>query len=220
MLPVSFLCHLQIRCSWSEGYVLLQTVFDTFTNFNFVSMKHFHKKFLLALIWGLLLAGSTLYGQRQLTGRVTDSDNGEPLIGASVIVKGTTVGAVADVDGRYTLRLPEGATELRISYTGYSEQTIAIGASDVLDVQLSPGAALEEVLVIGYGSVKKEDKTGSVQAVTSENFNSGAIVSPEQQISGKIAGVQVSSNGGEPGGGRNIFARRRRSCAPICRLCY
>lgn len=170
-------------------------------------MKHFHKKFLLALIWGLLLAGSTLYGQRQLTGRVTDSDNGEPLIGASVIVKGTTVGAVADVDGRYTLRLPEGATELRISYTGYSEQTIAIGASDVLDVQLSPGAALEEVLVIGYGSVKKEDKTGSVQAVTSENFNSGAIVSPEQQISGKIAGVQVSSNGGEPGGGISIRIR-------------
>lgn len=170
-------------------------------------MKHYHKKFFLTLAWSLLLVGGSLFGQRQLTGRVTDVENGEPLIGASVIVKGTTAGAVTDYDGRYTLRLPEGSTELRISYTGYTEQTLAIGALDVMDIQLSPGAALQEVLVIGYGSVKKEDATGSVNAVTSEDFNGGAIVSPEQLIAGKIAGVQINSNGGEPGGGISIRIR-------------
>ena len=170
-------------------------------------MKHFNKKNFLTLLWCLLVAGSSLYGQRQLTGRVTDTDNGEALIGASVIVKGTTAGSVTDAEGRYTLRLPAEARELRISYTGYTEQTIAIGVSDVIDVALIPGAALDEVLVIGYGSVKKEDKTGSVSAVTSEDFNGGAIVSPEQLIAGKIAGVQISSNGGEPGGGISIRIR-------------
>ncbi|HRI60784.1 MAG TPA: TonB-dependent receptor [Saprospiraceae bacterium] len=170
-------------------------------------MKHFNKKIFLTFVWSLLLTGSALYGQRTLTGRVTDVDNGEALIGASVIVKGTTAGAATDADGKYTLRLPEGASQLRISYTGYSEQTIAIGASDVIDIQLSANAELEEVLVIGYGSVKKEDKTGSVNAVTSEDFNGGAVVSPEQLIAGKIAGVQISSNGGEPGGGITVRIR-------------
>lgn len=170
-------------------------------------MKQFHRKFFLALLWGLFLAGSTLYGQRQISGRVTDADNGEALIGASVVVQGTSSGAVTDADGRYAIRLPEGATTLRVSYTGYSEQVTPIGASDVMDFKLSTNAQLEEVLVIGYGSVKKEDATGSVNAITSEDFNGGAIVSPEQLIAGKIAGVQISSNGGEPGGGISIRIR-------------
>lgn len=181
--------------------------FYIFTNFSFARMKIFHKKFFFTLAFLALMTGSALYGQRQITGKVTDADNGESLIGASVIVQGTTAGAITDYDGNYVLRLPEGATMLRISYTGYSEQTVAIGSSDVMNFQLVPSAQLEEVLVIGYGSVKKEDATGSVNAVNSEDFNGGAIVSPEQLIAGKVAGVQITSNGGEPGGGVSIRIR-------------
>lgn len=170
-------------------------------------MKQTYKKIYFTLIWCLFMAGSALYGQRQLTGTVTDAETGESLIGASVIVQGTTVGAVTDVEGRYVIRLPEGANMLRVSYTGYSEQTVSIGASDVMDFKLLPSAQIEEVLVIGYGSVKKEDATGSVNAITSEDFNGGAIVSPEQLIAGKIAGVQITSNSGEPGGGITVRIR-------------
>ncbi|MBX2892922.1 MAG: TonB-dependent receptor [Saprospiraceae bacterium] len=170
-------------------------------------MKHFNKKFLLTLVWSFVLSGSVLFGQRQITGRVTDADNGEALIGASVIVKGTTVGAITDFDGRYTLRLPDDATEIRYSYTGYAEVILAIGTSDVMDVQLSPGTALDEVLVIGYGSIKKEDATGTVNAVSEKSFNRGAIVNPEQLLAGKVAGVSITPNSGEPGAAASIRIR-------------
>lgn len=170
-------------------------------------MKQFSQRFLFTIACLLFLSSAALYGQRQISGRVTDAENGEALIGASIAVKGAPAGAVTDYDGRYTLRLPEGATELRFTYTGYAEQTLVIGASNVIDVQLLPGAELDEVVVIGYGTVKKSDATGSVGAITSEDFNGGPIVSPEQLIAGKIAGVQITSNSGEPGGGISIRIR-------------
>jgi TonB-linked SusC/RagA family outer membrane protein len=173
-------------------------------------MKHFQQKLFFTLTFCLFFLGTALYGQQQITGRVSDSDNDEPLIGASVIVKGTTVGAVTDADGRFTLQLPEGAAELRISYTGYTDQTVAIGASNVVDVKLIPGAALEEVLVIGYGTVKREDATGLVQTVTAETFNKGAITSPQELFAGKIAGVVVTTDG-SPGSGSKIRIRGESS---------
>lgn len=170
-------------------------------------MKQFQQKLFYILTCSVFLCSSVLYGQRQISGRVTDAENGEALIGASIAVKGTTTGTATDFDGRYTLRLPDGATELRVSYTGYTEQTVVLGTSDVVDVKLEPGAALEEVIVIGYGTVKKEDATGSVNSVTSKDFNNGPIVSPEQLIAGKIAGVQITQHSGEPGGGISIRIR-------------
>lgn len=161
---------------------------------------------LLLLAGALLLGGGTALAQRQISGRITDADSGEPLIGASVSVPGTTVGAITDYDGNYHITAPEGATSLRIAYTGYAEQTIDIGSGTTFNAQLTAGLALAETVVIGYGTVRREDLTGSVQAVGTKDFNRGAITGPQELLAGKVAGVQVTT-GGDPGGGSVIRIR-------------
>jgi iron complex outermembrane receptor protein len=123
------------------------------------------------------------------------------------LVVGTSIGTITEYDGTYSLTIPAGASSLEFSYTGYTTQTIAITAANVLDIALQPGQVLEEVVVIGYGSVKKEDATGVVATISADEFNRGAIVSPDQLIAGKVAGVQISSNSGEPGGGAKVRIR-------------
>lgn len=145
--------------------------------------------------------------QSTITGTVTDAENGEPLIGANILVTGTSTGTITDFDGTYTLNLPDGATSLEFSYTGYTSQTVDINGRSVVDVQMSAGELLEEVVVVGYGSVKKSDLTGAVTAVTEEDFNQGVISSPEQLIQGRAAGVQITQTNGEPGAGINIRIR-------------
>lgn len=154
----------------------------------------------------LLLATGMAYGQRQITGTVTDAETGEGLIGVTVAAVGVSAGAVTDYEGNFRLDLPEGVTELRFSYTGYAEQIVAIGASNVMDVRLSPGLALQETVVIGYGTVKREDATGAIQTVAAKDFNGGALVSAQELIVGKVAGVVVTPNA-DPGGGATIRIR-------------
>lgn len=159
----------------------------------------------LLLVAALLLCTAS-FAQRTITGTVTDAQNGEPLIGANVLVAGTSSGTITDFDGTYSLDVPEGYTELEFSYTGYKAQKVTIGASGVIDVALAAGEVLDEVVVIGYGSVKKEDATGSLTAVGNEDFNKGALVSAENLITGKVAGVQITPSA-TPGGGGNIRIR-------------
>lgn len=154
----------------------------------------------------LLLGSGFIYSQRTITGTVTDGDNGEPLIGVNILVTGTSVGTITDFDGTYSFELPANAESLTFSYTGYQSQTIPIGASNVIDVQLKAGAVLSEVVVIGYGTVKREDATGSVTAVNSKDFNRGAITGAQELLAGKIAGVQITTDG-TPGGGAQIRIR-------------
>ncbi len=170
-------------------------------------MKQIQQRSFLTLICLMCLGGTALLAQRQLSGKVTDAENGEPLIGASIFAMGTTVGAISDYDGNYKISLPEGAVQIRVAYTGYTEQIINVGAANIIDVKMSPGAAIEEVVVIGYGTVKKEDATGSVNAVAEKSFNRGAIVSPQQLLAGKIAGVSITPNSGEPGANASIRIR-------------
>ncbi|MBK7937953.1 MAG: TonB-dependent receptor [Lewinellaceae bacterium] len=170
-------------------------------------MKPIQHKLLLTLIGVLFLGATALVAQRQVSGRVTDAETGEPLVGASIFAVGTTTGAISDFDGRYRLSLPESVTGLRFTYTGYAEQVLALGASNVVDVQMVPGEAIDEVVVIGYGTVKKGDATGAVNAVGEKSFNKGAIVSPQQLLAGKIAGVSITPNSGEPGANAAIRIR-------------
>ncbi|MBK6931663.1 MAG: SusC/RagA family TonB-linked outer membrane protein [Saprospirales bacterium] len=155
----------------------------------------------------MMLLSNFAVAQRTVTGKVTDAENGEPLIGATVTVVGTTRGAVTDIDGAYSVQVPEGSTQLRYAYTGYAEQVVDLTASNAMDIAMKPGTLLDEVVVVGYGAVRKTDATGAVTSVTEESFNKGVIVAPEQLIQGRAAGVQITSSSGEPGAGINIRIR-------------
>ena len=154
---------------------------------------------------------SLAISQRTITGVVTDGENGDPLIGANILIVGTSTGTVTDIDGSYSLQVPAGATQLEITYTGYTAHRATIGASNVIDVKLSSGALLDEIVVVGYSSVKKSDLTGSVVAVGEKDFNKGLVVSPDQLIQGKAAGVQILNNSGQPGGAATVRIRGNSS---------
>jgi TonB-dependent starch-binding outer membrane protein SusC len=155
----------------------------------------------------VLALGSFAFAQRTVKGKVTDASSGESLIGANVVAKGTTSGGVTDIDGMYSISIPAGSSAIEISYAGYETQTIALGTSNTVDVALKAGRVLEDVVVVGYGSVKKSDATGAVAAISEKDFNKGVIVSPEQLMQGRVAGVQITAASGEPGGGIDIRIR-------------
>ncbi|MBL7813883.1 MAG: TonB-dependent receptor [Saprospiraceae bacterium] len=142
-----------------------------------------------------------------VSGKVTDNNN-EPLVGVSIRVDGTTdKGTVTDVDGKYSLSTPSDG-KLVFTFVGYETQTIAINNQSVIDVKLvSSASALNEVIVIGYGSTTKKDMTGSVKSLKNTEFNKGIITSPEQLLQGKMSGVNVTSASGEPGGIQSITVR-------------
>ncbi|MEM6963980.1 MAG: TonB-dependent receptor [Bacteroidota bacterium] len=159
------------------------------------------------VLLAVLLLGLSVSAQRTITGTVTDAENGETLIGANVIVEGTSVGTSTDIDGNYTLEISADAKVLVFSYTGFAGQSVTIGASNIINVQMSSGEVLDEVVIIGYGSTKKEDATGSIQEVDQRVFNKGQLTSPQELLSGKIAGVSISTNSGAPGEGSTIRIR-------------
>ncbi len=164
------------------------------------------KKLYLPLLLVLFVVGFAS-AQRTVTGSVTN-DEGEPLIGASILVKGTTVGTVADFDGSYTLDVPEGSNELVISFTGYGEQTIEIGDNNTIDVVLAEGVELGEVVVTGLG-IKREKKALGYGVSTIE---SGSIQGkPESDIArilrGKATGVDINQTSGLAGSGTNVIIR-------------
>ena len=165
--------------------------------------KQLQRFVMLAVFWvcGMGFADA----QRTITGTVTDGA-GEPMIGVNVLVLGTTVGTVSDFDGGYTLQVPAGATQLQFSYTGYDAIVMDIGTAAQVDAIMTEGAILEDVVITGYGTVKRENVTGSIATVKSDDFNKGAITSPQELLSGKVAGVNVVTNG-EPGGGAVIRIR-------------
>lgn len=147
--------------------------------------------------------------QQVISGRVTDEQN-QPLSGVSVRLKGENAATTTDNSGQYRLSVPSGATRtLEFSMMGYTPVTRTIdGPTSTIDVSLSPTVSdLEEVVVIGYGVQSRRDLTGAVTTVTAEEFNQGPIVSPQQLIQGKIAGVNIGVTSGEPGAGQTITVR-------------
>ncbi|NNK89040.1 MAG: TonB-dependent receptor [Saprospiraceae bacterium] len=166
------------------------------------------RPFILAIIFTSL--GVFASGQRTISGVLTDAQTGEALIGANILIKGTSVGTITDIDGSYSLDIPGDATTLVFSYTGYTPQEVELTDSNVIDMSLSFGEFLEEVVVIGYGTVKREDATGSIQSVSSESFNKGSITGPQELLAGKVPGVSITT-GGDPGGGSKIRIRGESS---------
>lgn len=143
---------------------------------------------------------------RTIQGEVTDAQNGEALIGATVMVEGEKGGTVTDFDGNFKLQVTSSAKKVKISYIGYIDKVIAI--SDNMKVKLEPERqSLGDVVVIGYGTARKSDLTGSVATVNSKDFNKGLVSSPEQLINGKVSGVQIMSNSGSASAGSTIRVR-------------
>ena len=143
---------------------------------------------------------------RTIKGEVTDAQNGEALIGATVMVEGEKGGTVTDFDGNFSLQVSSSAKKIKVSYIGYIDKVLSI--SDNMKVKLeSDSKALADVVVIGYGTARKSDLTGSVATVKSKDFNKGLVSSPEQLINGKVSGVQIMSNSGSASAGSTIRVR-------------
>lgn len=178
--------------------------------------KHFHKslvryrlsgtdarKFRLTALWSLLFVLITVYGHAQATfsvkGTVT-SDKGEGLPGASVILKGTSTGTTTDVDGKYSLNVPDGAGTLVFTYIGYVNQEIAIGNRSQLDVKLLVNdKTLDEIVVVGYGTQKKATLTGSVSEVKGADIVKSPQPNVSNSLAGRFSGFVANNRGGEPG---------------------
>ncbi|MHA7057967.1 SusC/RagA family TonB-linked outer membrane protein [Aquimarina sp. M1] len=167
-------------------------------------MKTFTKSTLF-LLW---LIPMSFFAQSTVNGTVTDATNGQPIPGVNIIVKGTTNGTSSDFDGNYTLSGVNNGDIIEFSYVGFVPQEFTYSGNARIDVGLQVDAAeLEQVVVIGYGSVRKKDLTGSVTTVTADDFNQGVTTSPDQLIKGRTAGVTVIDNGGAPGEGSTIRIR-------------
>ena len=165
------------------------------------------KKTNLLLLFCALFFSMNLQAQNSLNGKVTDDVTSDPIAGVNVVIKGTSSGTASDFNGDFSVNVKEGDV-LVFSYVGYSTSEITYNGELSIEVSLSEDASvLDEVLLIGYGSVRKDDLTGAADLITSDDFNQGSVLSPEQLISGKLAGVSVTSGGGAPGEGQAIRIR-------------
>ncbi len=150
---------------------------------------------------------SVTWAQTLVTGTVTD-DQDSPLPGATVLEKGTANGTTTDFDGNFTISVTNQNAVLVVSYLGYTTTELPLNGQTTVTLQLTEDATqLEDVVVVGYGTQKKSDVTGSIASIKSEDFNQGVVANPGQLVQGKLAGVNVTSVSGEPGAAQNIIIR-------------
>lgn len=166
----------------------------------------------LCFVFVMLVVQCAFAQDRTITGTVTDNKQ-EPLIGVNVVVKGnTSVGAITDLDGKYSLSVPEGKATLVFSYIGYVTQEVSVGSRNTVDVVLVDDAqALDEVVVVGYGVVKKRDLVGSIASVKSQDITAVPTSNVLESMQGKIAGLDMTRSSGQPGSSFNFTIRGNRS---------
>jgi hypothetical protein len=167
-------------------------------------MKTLQKKLLLFL----LIFPIGMFAQNTLKGVVLEGKTQQPLPSVSVAIEGTNTMTATDFDGNFTLSNLKKGQKITFSFIGFTSQTLVYENQSSVTIRLVEDLQeLKDVVVIGYGAVKKKDATGTVELITSKDFNDGPVLSPQQLISGKVAGVSISSNGGSPGEGSNINIR-------------
>jgi len=164
-------------------------------------MKYFKR--IQALVMLFLSLG--IFSQQSVSGLITDM-SGDNLPGVNIVIKGTNVGVSSDFDGNYQINAENGQI-LVFSYIGYNNIELTVKGANQDVVMTESDSELDEVVVIGYGSVKKKDLTGAVDLVSAKDFAKGSVVSPQQLIQGKVAGVSIVSNSGAPGDGANVLIR-------------
>ena len=166
------------------------------------------------ILLALLFLSSQLFASAKgsipaytIKGQVT-SATGETLVGVSIKVKGTATGTSTDVNGKFSISVPDNKSILVFSYIGFKTEEIAVNGKETINVTLEADAtSLTEIVVVGYGTARKKDLTGSVTVITAKDFQKGNITTPEQMIAGKVPGVSITSNGGQPGSGSTIRIR-------------
>ncbi len=156
-----------------------------------------------------LLSTSLTFAQISIvTGTVSDPVENMPIPGVTIVVKGTTSGTITDLDGKYSINLPEGGTTLIYSFVGYATQEVIVNGRTSIDIELEESVVeLSEVIAIGYGTQKKSDKTGAVSNIKSSELNTGVLTDPIQGLQGKSAGVSVTKKGGDPNAGFSVKIR-------------
>ena len=161
---------------------------------------------LLLFVAGFLMTAVS-YAQTTVSGNVTD-DTGEPVIGASVMIVGTSTGTVTDFDGNYSISKVDQNASLQVSYIGYKTEKVAVNGRTKIDIQLKPdNEVLDEVIVVGYAVGSKRTVSGAIDRVKKEDMNKGIVSSPADALKGKVAGVVITQSGGDPMGGTNIRVR-------------
>lgn len=165
------------------------------------------KTILKQVLFLLFLIPALTWAQTKVSGTITDGLTGMPLGGVNVIIKDTSQGTSSGFDGNYTINVTNGQT-LVFSFVGYTSREVVYAGQQQLDITLLEDAdLLDEIVLIGYGETTQQNATGAVSKVSSEEFNQGAIVAPEQLLAGKTAGVRITSGNGAPGGGSEIRIR-------------
>lgn len=164
------------------------------------------KRTLLSFI-AMLLSLQLALAQRQITGTVRGGDTNEPLIGASILVTGTKIGAVANIEGKFSITVPNDAATLQVSFIGYTSKDVAIKGISNVEVLLAPGKELNEVVVVGYTSQRKEDLTGSVAVVELKPIKNNSSGNPMQSLQGRVAGLYVEKDGSPNGSNGRILIR-------------
>ena len=162
---------------------------------------------LLLVTWQLSFAQD-----KTVTGKVIDSKDGTPVVGASVVVKGATTGTTTKADGTFSITVTGTAKAITISSIGFEAQEIAVSGKSTVDVSLvATNSTLNEVVVTGYGTARKRDITGSVASVQAKDFNKGPITNPDQLLQGKVAGLQIINSSGQPGAATIVKIRGNNS---------
>jgi len=161
---------------------------------------------LISLSFLILLSSTAAFAQITVKGIIYDTDK-TPLAGATLQITGTNTKTQSDAEGKYQITAPNGTSRLTVSFVGYESQTVSINNQTLLNITLSSLNNLEAVVVIGYASVRKNDLTGAATTVSAKDFNKGPLNAPDQLIQGKVAGVQMINNSGQPGGASTVRIR-------------
>jgi len=160
----------------------------------------------------LFFSVTLLAQNKTISGKVTNSRDGSPIAGASVLLKGTSTGTTTNAEGVFALSVPESATTLVVSFIGFNTFEADITGKATVDISLVASASdLGEIVVIGYGTARKKDLTGSVASVKSKDFNQGVINAPDQLLQGKVPGLEITNNSGQPGAATTIKIRGNNS---------
>lgn len=178
-------------------------------------MKALQVKHFIIMMFLLLLSTPSAWGQIEVKGTVIDDTN-LPVVGASVTVKGEGTGTITDLDGNYTIKVPKKSSVLVFTFIGFATQEVTVGDKTQIDIMMKEDKMmLDEVVAIGYATVKKSDLTGSVEKVDMDDLNKTSALSFDQALGGRVAGVQVVSSDGQPGQSSNIVIRGSNTISDV-----